>query len=101
MFGPAPTGRRGGFDLSHLYQPTDVEVWPENWAAVQLFDRVGTQWRTGACGAIGLDYCSVYPVMDRMQLGGQDWMQMLDDIRAMEHAALEQMRDSAGKETGT
>lgn len=98
MFSPPAAGRRNGFDLSHLYQPTDVEVWPENWAAVQLFDRISTQWRTAARGAIGLDYCAVYPVMERMQLGGQDWLLMLDDIRAMEQAALVQMSESAGKD---
>lgn len=98
MFSPAPTGRRNGFDLSHLYQPTDVEVWPENWPTVQLFDRISTQWRTSARGVIGLDYCAIYPVMERMQLGGQEWLQMLDDIRAMEQAAMEQMSEAAGKD---
>lgn len=98
MFAPAPTGRRNGFDLSHLYQPTDVEVWPENWAAVQLFDRISTQWRTGTRRPVGLDYCAVYPVMDRMQLSSHDWLQMLDDIRTMEQAAMEQMSESAGKD---
>lgn len=98
MFSPPPAPRRSGFDLSHLYRPTDVDVWPENWPAVQLFDRISTQWRTGMRGAIGLDYCAVYPVMDRMQLGAEEWLQMLDDVRAMEQAAMEQMRESAGKD---
>ncbi len=98
MFAPVPTGRRNGFDLSHLYQPGDAEVWPENWATWVLFDRVSTQWRIGMRGAIGLDYCAIYPLMDRMQLSADDWMQTLDDIRAMESAALDELRKSAGKD---
>ena len=77
--------------------PADVDVWPENWATVQLFDRVATQWRIGGRGPVGLDYTAMYPVMDRMQLGAADWLQMLDDIRAMEEAAMVQMQESVGE----
>ncbi len=71
-------------------------MWPENWPAWTLFDRVSTQWRVGMRGAIGLDYCAIYPVMKRMRLSGEDWLQMLDDIRAMEAAALDELRNAAG-----
>lgn len=82
--------------MSHLYRPSDAEVWPENWPTWELFDRVSTQWRVGMRGAIGLDYCAIYPVMDRMQLGADDWLQMLDDIHVMEAAALDELRKAAG-----
>jgi hypothetical protein len=56
---------------------------------------VHTQWRVGARGAIGLDYCAIYPVMDRMQLSREEWLQTLDDMQAMELAALETLQQSA------
>lgn len=56
-----------------------------------------TQWRVGTRGAIGLDYCAIYPVMDRMQLSRDEWLQTLDDIQAMELAAMDTLQQSAGE----
>lgn len=71
------------------------EIWPENWAAVHLFIRLGTQWRvTGMGGYTGLCYEAVYPLIDRMGLSAEDWDQMLDDVMCMERAALNAMRDT-------
>ena len=50
-----------------------------------------TQWRMGPGGVIGLDYCAVYPLIDRMGLDHDAWLQMLDDITAMETAAIAQI----------
>ena len=72
------------------YDP--IEVWPENWQAVQLFVRVGTQWRVGAGGASGLDYNILFRLMDRMQLDPDEWDFLLEDIRTLESAALVAMR---------
>lgn len=69
-----------------------VEVWPDAWEAFLLFQRVATQWRAGAVGAIGLDYNVLFRLMDRQGLDGDDWDDMLDDIQTMEHAALVAMR---------
>lgn len=63
-------------------------MWPENLAAYQLFDRVATQWRAGMNGPIGLDYGAAYPVMERMRLSDAEWLDMLDDLRVMEQAAM-------------
>ena len=46
-------------------------------------------------GFTGLDYASVYPLIDRMQLDPREWDELFDDVRAMEAAALEQMRENA------
>jgi len=51
----------------------------------------------GTRGAIGLDYCAIYPVMDRMQLSREEWLQTLDDIQAMELAAMDTLQQSAGE----
>ena len=71
--------------------PADVEVWPENWSAVKLLQAIRTQWRVAAGGAVGLDYCAAYPLIDRMRLNDDDWHQMLADLGEMEDAALEQL----------
>lgn len=65
-----------------------LEYWPDTAAAVEIFFTVGTQWRVGAGGATGLDYCAVYPLLDRLGLSARDWNYLLSDIQVMESAAL-------------
>lgn len=58
-----------------------------------VFLRVLTQWRMGPAGAIGLDYCAAYPLLDRLHRDDVDaWTEALDDLRVMESAALDEMR---------
>lgn len=83
-----------GFDLSHLIAAQVVEVWPENWQTVDLFISISTQWRIGMGGPTGLDYNVLFRVLDSKGLPKDDWDQSFDDIRIMESAALEAMRQS-------
>lgn len=57
---------------------------------------MGTQWR--AAGLSGqryaLDYVPLFARMDRMGLTPDDWEQTFDDVRVLESAAIEQMRDN-------
>jgi hypothetical protein len=71
-----------------------VEVWPENWPAFTLFTRLGSQWRVGMNGAIGLDHNVLFHRMDRMGLSADDYAQLDDDICVMEQAALSAIRES-------
>lgn len=48
-----------------------------------------TQWRFGMAGPVGLDYTALYPMLDRLNLDSDSWLQILDDVRVMESAALE------------
>ena len=70
-----------------------VIYWPENAAAVHLFCRIGTQWRPGMGGSTRLDYCAIYPLMERLQLDPIDWDLLLDDIRTLENAAMVAMNE--------
>ena len=72
-----------------------VEVWPDNHAAFNLFNTIGTQWRVGMGGATGLDYAAVYPLLDRAAKDPQEWDEMFSDIQVMEGAALKQMSDNS------
>ena len=74
-----------------MYQAQDVAVFPENWAAVEIFEQLGTQWYVGAGGRTGLNYLTVFAMLDRSGLSKQDAEQMFDDLRVMEYAALDEM----------
>lgn len=41
--------------------------------------------------AIGLNYASLFELIDRKGYAGEAWWQMFDDIRTLEGAALEAM----------
>jgi hypothetical protein len=71
-----------------------VEVWPENWQTVDLFIAIATQWRIGMGGPKGLDYNVLFRMIDNLGLPSNDWKVAFDDIRVMESAALESMRQA-------
>lgn len=73
------------------YALPDVEVWPENWPAFELFADMRTQWRVGINGRTGLDYQTLFVLMDFHEVPRDERRQMLDDIQTMEAAALVQM----------
>ena len=69
----------------------EAEVWPENWLAFSIFDQMGTQWKAGFNGLTGLDYQTLFILMDRRGLSGDEWWEVFADIREMEAAALKAM----------
>lgn len=72
-----------------------VEVWPDNWPIVQLFARLGTQWRIGFGGPTGLDYAAVLALMRAMRLKRDDFEDFFAGVQTMERAALDQMAADA------
>ena len=64
----------------------DFAIYPENVDAVAMFCRMGTQWRIGMNGRVGLDLnllpwlLSLYPADDPRQL--------LEDLQVMERVVL-------------
>ena len=71
-----------------------MEVWPDNHAAFNLFNTIGTQWRVGMGGATGLDYGAIYPLLDRIAQDAAEWMDLFDDLQVLERAALKQMSEN-------
>ena len=69
-----------------------IDIWPDNWDAVILFDAISTQWRVGAYGPTGLDYNVLYHKLDRMNLSAPEYDDMELCISTLESAALETMR---------
>lgn len=78
---------------------TSIEVWPENVQAYNLFQGLGTQWRVGMGGPVGLDYYVAYHRMDRMGLSPTDYDQLDQDLQVMEAAALDVMRERIEAQT--
>lgn len=74
------------------FPETVVEVWPENWTAVQLFIAMSTQWMPSMGGVIGLRYESLSEVRSAYGVCDSEWPDLFDAIRAMEQAALEVLR---------
>lgn len=64
-------------------------VWPENWPTIIMWSRIQTQWRTGAAGAIGLDY-TILPWFIKLY-EVEEPKTMLEDLQVMESAALTAM----------
>jgi len=92
-FAASASGPKNGFDIGHLYAQQDVEVWPENWPAWSLFSEMSGQWRMSPMrGPIALDYTPLFARMARLGLTDEQWEQRFADVRVIEAAALEQIR---------
>lgn len=75
------------------YELDDVELWPENKAAFDLFVSLQTQWRHGFSGPTGLDYSPLFRLMDDMCLTGESRKKMFQDIQHCESVALKTMHE--------
>lgn len=51
-----------------------------------------TQWVMGPAGPTGLNYPSLFALLDRQQLTPDEWNEALADVQVLELAALKQMR---------
>ncbi|MFK3941855.1 DUF1799 domain-containing protein [Pseudomonas monteilii] len=66
----------------------EVEVWPDAWPALRLFEALGTQWRTGQGGASGLDYTAVPATASMLGIKRRDLIDIFPDLRVFEVEAL-------------
>ena len=82
------------FGLSSSDVDDAFEVWPDNWQAFLVMDSMGTQWRTGACGATGLDYGVLPKVMTLVGVPAKDHPGVFQDIRVMESEAIAVMAEA-------
>ncbi|MGC1332240.1 DUF1799 domain-containing protein [Pseudomonas sp.] len=82
------------------FEPGDyedsVEVLADVWGSFTVFDAMSTQWRTGACGATGLDYGALPAVMRLMAVPAADRRSIFHDLRLMEAEALGCMAQGKG-----
>lgn len=81
--------------IAAAHGPAEKEfhVWPENWAAVQAFLAVRTQWVTGMNGPQALDYTRV---RDGLAMAGIDATpELFQKLRVIEFAVLEALNAKA------
>lgn len=71
------------------YVEPQVEVWEENWAAIQLFIRFSTQWRMGPQGPCGLDYSVIQYELGDMP--APERVDVMGRMRVIEQAAMGQL----------
>lgn len=99
MFKREPTAQElAGVGLTpDDFEEEIVEVWPENWPTLRLWEIVGDQWRMGFNGPVALDLVPVLHELDRMGLKGEAYEDMLEGIKVMAAAALREIsRQSDG-----
>ena len=71
-------------------------MYPDTVQAVGIFSDMMTQWRFGAAGPTGLDYTALPIVMRMRQVERTARAEIFDDVRIMERAALQAMRERRG-----
>ena len=92
MCAPGPTAAEltaFGLTMEEASEGSQVEIWPDNWHAVNVFLGMVTQWRSDFGVRTGLDY-GVLPIVMRMvgvPVGERS--AVFEDLRVMEDAALE------------
>lgn len=85
-----------GFELPDLPPPVaaEFEVHPDNWATVEMFLRLQTQWRSTMNGVIGLDYSAAQWLFRLYEV--QDERALLEDLQTMEVAAMQAINKQGG-----
>jgi hypothetical protein len=81
-----------GLTIADYVEEYTALVWLTNLDAVNLFVQLGTQWLVGPGGPYGLNYATLYLKMDRLGLSPKRQMELEEDIRILEDAALAEMR---------
>lgn len=66
----------------------EVAMWPANAESIGYFIEMGTQWRVGPGGFVGLDYNVFIALADRRGIKGEDFERLLADLQIMEDEAL-------------
>lgn len=64
------------------------DVWALHWQAIELFCQMGTQWRVGANGIVGLDYAVLFRLFDLQEMDKAKQRELLAQIQVCESAAL-------------
>lgn len=74
--------------------PSECLVWPDNWRAVQFFDRISLGcWTFRGQDVMGLRYESLRDIRQVLKVNGAEWAGgLFDDIQVMENEAVKVMR---------
>ncbi|WP_053151249.1 DUF1799 domain-containing protein [Pseudomonas sp. P97.38] len=94
MYEPPPNAEQlaaFGWDAEDVEE--EFEIWPCLWSAFLLFNRMSTQWRAGAGGAIGLDYSCIRDVAGFLGIKKKKLAEIFPDLQVLEGEALRVMAE--------
>lgn len=74
-------------------EPEALGIWPENAAPLSIFLAMGTQWRMGPRGPIGLDYAALPAVLTLLRIKPKARRELFAALRVMEREALAAMSE--------
>lgn len=80
-----------GITAEDVADNTVVEVWPENWAPMNVLLAMETQWRTVQGGVTGLDYSVLPMIFTLCGVKRKKQNDVLGALQVMEQEALKQM----------
>ena len=69
-------------------EPKALGIWPENWDAFRVFEKMLTQWRVGMAGATGMDYGVLPLVMGWCEIPEKQQKRVINVVQQMEGEAL-------------
>jgi len=73
------------------YKEPQVDVWPENWPAIDLYVQYRTQWIQGPGGPTGLNYPVLLADLDRRGITNDERTEIMDSIRVIEDVVLDKI----------
>ena len=65
-----------------------MEVWEENWDAIELFRQYPLQWRMAMNGPVALDFNIFHHELDRKKVQEDEYDKMIYQLRVIEGEAL-------------
>lgn len=69
------------------------KVWPDNWPAVQFFDRISMGcWSYRGGDVMGLRYESLRDIRVSLGVKASEWPALFEDLQVMEDEAVKMMR---------
>lgn len=73
------------------FPPEEIALWPDNVLVKDVFQAMGTQWRAGPAGLLGLDYAALPAVLRFLGAPRSRHSEVFDGVRVMEMTALASM----------
>lgn len=85
---PTPEELVGTSYLLTDFVEDDVDVWEDNWDAIELFRCYSTQWRIGPNGPVALDMTVFLHELDRKGVEEERYDRIVLQLRLVEAEAL-------------
>lgn len=82
-----------GYRVSDYPEEKDVEVFADNWTAIELFRLYSDQWRLGPNGPVALDLNVFQHHLQRIGVEGDEYETIIAQLGVIQSQALRRMQD--------